>query len=338
MFRIEITDTQLKEILLLPVTISGTGSHFISTCPFCLKPGHFYVQRKTTRTNIRGENTSYFFDCKKCNKSGKGYTLLKQLNRLDLIRFPESTDIFKKLDKINFQQKLEINEFITEDQPLPLSFKRIYRHKYLESRDFTDEQFEKYCVGETNLFRTLDKFLIFAIEEGGINKGYIARNTLSKDAIDKFNKTHKKQILRYNNSVTDFAKLVYGIDEITENTDTAILVEGIFKKFNIDRLLNLYQNESIFCGATFGKKLSEYQIYKLQKRGIKNIIILYDPDAVKEMKQYSIQAERYFNVLVGYCKTPPDDINEEELGEVLDNLQKPSIFIKNFVNKKKLYI
>ena len=69
MFRIEITDTQLKEILLLPVTISGTGSHFISTCPFCLKPGHFYVQRKTTRTNIRGENTSYFFDCKKCNKS-----------------------------------------------------------------------------------------------------------------------------------------------------------------------------------------------------------------------------------------------------------------------------
>ena len=82
-------------------------------------------------------------------------------------------------------------------------------------------------------------------------------------AIENYNKARPKghRYLRYQNSVdTDFGKMVYGIDECTENTHTLIGVEGITDKFNVDRLLGLYKQEEIKCGAFFGKKISPEQM------------------------------------------------------------------------------
>ena len=48
----------------------------------------------------------------------------------------------------------------------------------------------------------------------------------------------------------------------------------------ITRKLNLYDNHHIAAVATFGKKISEAQIYKLQSKGVRTVVIGYDGDAV----------------------------------------------------------
>lgn len=75
--------------------------------------------------------------------------------------------------------------------------------------------------------------------------------------------------MRYRNSTeNDFVKLLYNYDSIIEDeTDTVILVEGVFDVIALTRKLNLYNNPSVAVVATFGKKISDTQIYKLQAKG-----------------------------------------------------------------------
>ena len=47
---------------------------------------------------------------------------------------------------------------------------------------------------------------------------------------------------------------------------------------------------------TFGKKISKFQIKRLLDKGVKDIVLLYDPDAVEQSKQYSLELNKYFLV------------------------------------------
>jgi hypothetical protein len=76
---------------------------------------------------------------------------------------------------------------------------------------------------------------------------------------------------------------------------------------------------------------------RLQQKGIENIILLYDADAIISSKKHSIQLSRYFNVRVGYLQLgDPGDLSGEELYSVLDNLQDPVNFNINIIQKKLL--
>ena len=46
-----------------------------------------------------------------------------------------------------------------------------------------------------------------------------------------------------------------------------------------------YDNNHLKCLAAFGKKISDVQIFKLQKAKIKNIVLMLDPDALKRVGQ-----------------------------------------------------
>ena len=316
-------DRELLRSLLVNPQLDHGGDDLIANCPYCggrewgisLKDGHrFNCYRKSA-----------------CGETGNIFKLLKKVGRLDLLR-SRTPDIIlsDRLENI-IAKKLDTDlDLNTSTITPPMGFKRIYNHKYLEARGFSD--YEKYKVGVTRLDSKLRNYIIFLIEEAGELKGYVARSTYTKEQTIEWNKTREKKLLRYNNSTSDFAKLLGGYDELTSNTKTVILVEGLFKKINIDKLLALDEQEEVKCCVTFGAKISEEQILKLQLKGVESIIIMFDPDVINKIKKHAIELMMEFEtvrVALHHSKSP-DDFNEEDALETLGTLQSPINF---YVNK-----
>jgi DNA primase len=112
-------------------------------------------------------------------------------------------------------------------------------------------------------------------------------------------------------------KLLYNYDAVREGeTETVILCEGIFDVVALVRKLDLYDNHRIAAVATFGKKISQTQIYKLQTKGVSNIVVGYDGDAVDATKQTASELSRYFEVLIADIPNPQqdwEDLTEQEI-------------------------
>lgn len=324
--------SEIKEVILSilknPI-VSGQRGWWLADCPYCGKSQHMGV--------IFGNRITSFV-CFKCSEKGTIFRLLKHIGKLHVIRDFQTIHIDRPVENKILVRNSEIEIDLTmEEKDLPIGYRRIYSNEYLEGRNFTEQQFQIFPVGMTKIEPKFDKYLIFPIEDE--NKkiiGYIARTTLTKEAIIKKERGGKKY-LRYKNSLnTDFSKWLYGLNELN-NTETVILVEGIFDKYNVDRLMKLYDDDEIKCCACFGKKVSLAQIYRLQQKGVKNIIIIYDNDAVYESKRYSFELAKYFNVSVGFCKSKdPGDVTFDELVEIINDAQDPFSFSIGKVVKKTL--
>jgi DNA primase len=164
--------------------------------------------------------------------------------------------------------------------------------------------------------------------------GYVGRHTWSKKKITRHNNKAKingtYQVLRYRNSEgNEFAKMLGGFDKIVEGeTDTAILVEGFMDVVNISQQMDLFASNDVRAVCTFGKKISEEQIFHLQEKGVRNVIIFYDTDAVEDVKRMDL--DKYFNVLVCFAddatgyKSGMDagDLSAEQIEECLSNAKK----------------
>ena len=345
----------LEEILPGSVVTSGYASdHLQSNCPFCEKENHFYINWKRAFKKSRG-NYQGSWDCKKCGESGAIPKLLMKLGRLDLISGESQVDLRVKLEnkiRIDAESKddgFEIDTHVSTINP-PVGWKRVYVNDYLDSRGFTSEEYDEYQIGVTKIYSKLKGYVVFLVEEDGECKGWVARSTKTKEELSQINDDiseyniglpkykKKRKELRYINSPgTDFSKLIFGIDELNINTKTAILVEGIMDKRNVDKQMLLSSSDRIKCLSTFGKKVSKAQIAKLQRRGIENIIILFDPDAVNDSKKYAYELDGYFNVLVGFLKDKdPGDLTHMELEQVMDNLNTPLSFNVSKVHKHEL--
>ncbi len=71
--------------------------------------------------------------------------------------------------------------------------------------------------------------------------------------------------------------------------------------------------------ASFGKKISQTQIYKLQTKGVSNVVVGYDGDAVAAIKQTASELSRYFEVLIADIPDPEkdwEDLTDEEIYDV----------------------
>ena len=341
-----ITDDFVKKHLLDPVYTNGKGSHYICKCPFCKKEDHLYVQRSTNKTNSRGENISYMWECKRCGENGRIRKLFHALGKAHLINFGRDTKLDEKLkliEKYKGNPQLDIT-LTTQTKTPPLGYKRTYFNKYLESRGFAEEQYDIYNVGITKFGSEYKDYVIALVEESGKCKGYVARCTLSNEELNQLNKSRKENSSiqkkpRYKNSSnTEFGKLLMGIDEITEKTEVVIIVEGFFDKVNVDRLLETFTSDLIKVVCSFGKKISPEQITKLAIKGLSlsGVVLLYDPDAVEESKKYAFELSKYFTkVKVGFTdKKDPGDLNYDELEHILDNLEDPLGYSINKVQKK----
>lgn len=326
-----------KLLELLPdFKIDRRGKNLQGPCPAC---GH-------NEFGISIEE-GHRFGCyrkSKCGFNGNIYTLLKYLGKFDEVIGERSVNLPPKLSLINIDEREEEQEL--ETIHLPLGFKRIYENKYIEDRGYSKECFKQYEIGISNIDPKLKKhYIIFPCRIKGEVKGWVARRMGSKREIDKLNEIRKEQkkmpILRYINSLSDFAKILYGIDEVDDKVKTLILVEGIFDKIKIDQLLELNQVKDIKCVATFKGAISDEQINLIQKssKGIETIIILYDSDIIKNIKktiEYIMEKTSY-EILIGFHETKdPGDMNLEDLDQVLNKLESPLEFKCNKLEAKKI--
>ena len=125
---------------------------------------------------------------------------------------------------------------------------------------------------------------------------------------------------------------------VEDETDTVILVEGIFDVIALTRKLVLYDNHRVVPVATFGKKISDTQIYKLQSKGVRSVIIAYDADATDAINKTAIQLNEFFDVTIAKLIGNGKDFDEMDFWEVYDvfayNLQTPVEFKLNTLDEK----
>lgn len=314
-----ISDSDLREILKIhKETHSG---QYVCDCPLCGKERHFYISKKTQ-----------MWDCKKCGSEGNIFKLLKYLDKFYLLGGKSVQDV-EKINSIRhtLEKNIEVVEKELEEPKvkLPVGWKVLKNsNAYLIGRGITPELCLRYNFGATTLVNKYAGYVIVPIYDNGVVRGFIGRYGA---------KVVPEGKLRYSNSLhTKFSKLLFGYDEITKNTITVILVEGIFDKIAVDKVLNLWNNEEIKCVATFGKKISEEQIKKLELKGISRVILLYDFDAVKDIKKYGLILQKHFFTTITFTnKKDIDECTEKEALAVFEHLFFPKDFNDNIIGKIK---
>ena len=303
----------------------GRKNLIVPTCPFCGHEGGkfgIYIGNETDRKK------PFMSHCFSCGHSTLTLEqLLTEIGRTDLII--EDTFNFDDANKTDDFSFLEDDEKEIDDTlsivEMPEDYKRTFFNKYLNQRGFTVDDYAYFPVGTTrDMNFKYDDYVIFPIIDSGDYVGYVSRHIWSKEEIDEYNRRAKHngkyQIMRYKNSTeNDFIKLLYNYDMIIEDvTDTVILVEGVFDVISLTRKLNLYDNPYIAVVATFGKKISDVQIYKLQSKGVQTIVIGYDGDAVEAIKKTGDTLNEYFDVYVADIQDSKSDFDSMDFWDIYD--------------------
>lgn len=130
--------------------------------------------------------------------------------------------------------------------------------------------------------------------------------------------------------------MLYNYDAVIEDvTDTVILVEGVFDCISLVRKLDLYDNHRIAVVATFGKKISEAQIYKLQSKGVRTVVIGYDGDALAAINTAAAMLNEYFDCYIAFIEDPEADFDSMDFWDIYDvfseRLMTPREFKLNLV-------
>lgn len=314
-------DRETKEYLIKELEFElhakldgGRKNLIVPTCPYCGKQGGkfgIFVGAETEKKKL------FMSHCFSCGHTTKDINqLLDDIGRPDLK--VEETASFNPLEVPEFfgVEEDEIDDEL-EEVEMPEGYKRCYKNRYLKSRGFEFEDYDYFPVGTTRgLNFKFDDYVIFPIIDNGKAVGYVSRHIWSKADIDEYNNRAKRngkyQIRRYNNSLeNDFIKLLYNYDTVIEDeTDTVIIVEGIFDVISLTRKLDLYENNRVSVVATFGKKISDTQIYKLQSKGVRTIVIGYDSDAMEAINKAANQLNEYFDVYIAKIDSDGKDWDE----------------------------
>jgi len=256
--------------------------------------------------------------CFYCSKSFPLWKILKDLDRGDLLdyEYKETYSLPSLMDKSVIEENKEVT--------LPLGFVRVNKGlPYLDSRGFTESQYEQFKVGIAGLDPKTEDKIVFLIYQHNKLAGWLARSVQSKEWHHENLKRHKEfdepLVLRYRNSENDFAKMLGGLDEITENTHTVILVEGLMDKANLDRVMKLNLCEEVKCCFTFGSDLSAEQV-DLIPNHIQEVILMYDKGTLSNMREAGGRLMSLFDVKVALIEDEdidPGNIPEKYLVEIL---------------------
>ena len=322
LFSDRISDEDLRSIL--HIEKETRSNQYIATCPFCNKAQHFYINKTTQQ-----------WDCKKCGETGGIYKLLRFLDKTYLLGAPTVKKV-PEIKSIREMEELESSKENMEIQPLPdikmpVGYK-VYDwvNPYLQQRKITLEDIKHWEFGQTKLVSRYLGYVLIPIKEDGKVKGFIGRYGSKNVPEDK---------LRYSNSLgTDFSCLLFGYDDIIKGkTDTVIITEGLFDAIAVTKKLNLFADESIRAVCTFGKKISQTQIQKLLAKQVRKVVLLYDYDALKEIRHYAMLLDEYFitKVAVALGKKDIDECTLDEVIEVFENVKDVRSFNSDIAGKLK---
>lgn len=306
------TQLTITEELLYELGGKLDGSRrnlLVPYCPFCGHDGFkygIYVGQNIGKKRFGMSN------CYHCNrKYGSLKETLKALGKEELM--PKETTDFDEDIVVSELFEDELDDDLVEIE-LPTGYKRCFSNSYLKSRGWIADDYEYFPVGTNRCIeREYEDYIILEVRDEGRVVGFVARNILSKDEIEKYNSRHRYQIKRYKNSDerngNGFSKMLYNYDAIeTGSTFSVILCEGPFDVVGLNRKLELYDNKVIVPVATFGKKISQEQMYKLQRKGVEQVVIGYDNDAKETTAQIAMELDKYFDVLIADI---PDGVGKD---------------------------
>lgn len=310
----------VRELLGTDGRFNSRRTEYITKCPFCGKESHFYVNVNTLR-----------FSCKKCWEEGGVYKLLSQFDKLYLLEGAtiEDREVISKIRDLTTSVAEDVKLEPLPPRKMPVGYKVCLHDTYLErDRGLTPDVMKRYAIGRTKLVRRYADYILIPVTTDGVITAFQGRYASKKVPPDA---------LRWRNDTgADFAKMLYGYDDIKAPGATVILVEGVFDKIAVDRRLRLDDCDDVKCCATFGKKISDYQRAMLQKKGVRAVVLLYDFDAIKEIKKYAFELDKYFSTnIVFTTKKDIDECNEAETLEVFERLQRPRDFAWNVIGKLK---
>ena len=299
----------------------GRKNILVPECPFCHHDGYkfgIYVGNISSKSKRFG--SSHCFHC------GRSFVGLKEtLTAVGLEEYipKETTDLDEELPVLNLYDEEEIDDELVKIK-MPDGYKRTYKNAYLKSRGMTVDDFLYFPCGTTRgMNREFEEYVLLEIHDRKRLVGYVARKIWSKEEIDDFTDSHRYKVRRYNNSQENqFSKMLYNFDSIVEGeTDTAILCEGPFDVIGLVRKMDLYDYRRIVPVATFGKKISDCQMMKLQSKGIGTVVIGYDnDDAAKEsIGRVAGVLSNYFEVFcIQYPQWVDKDFGDMKTSDVYD--------------------
>lgn len=326
-----------EDFSLRPFGAKGWKNSKLLSCPHC---GKDY-----TKFGVLLLEKGGVYKCFRCDIKGSIFRLLKLIDRRDLIIGDDETNYTYKEKLESFLHQVNVQEKDTELLPikLPLGSERIFNHEYLTQRGWTEED---YLLNEVYVCNSLPRHrdrLIFPLRENNEIVAYLSRSIRTKEwhkqNLKRYKESGEGLILRYDNSRTDFEKVVGAIDEIIEGeTITVIVVEGLFDKVNTSKVLELNNTPEVKCVYTFGCHLSNIQLYKLYEKGVKNIVLMFDPDTISQTKTVSLNLLNYFNIFIAEIQgdRDPGDMNLQEFELVLGKLKNPIEFFANRLENCKL--
>jgi hypothetical protein len=319
----------IDEFRLKPFGQKGWMRSKDLVCPSCGQSDEFAVLF-TDRGGI-----VHCLHSKSCNNYKTSlYNYLKQIGKGYLINEGKSVE----LDSFpSFKEEKDEDSVFAPLKPkrLPIGFKRIDFDEYLDGRGFNSEHYDLFGVGQTRIDPSIKSYLVFQFyDDEGQTIAWMARSKKPKEWHDNNLRDYKEGRsdlrLRYKNSPdTDFSRILGGEREIVTDTDTLILVEGLFDKINVDNELGLLDSDYIKCCFTFGNKVSNEQIDIINKyENIKNVYLLYDEGTIKQSKHCGILlGETGKNVNVCEIKQKNLDPGDMKSFQLLEALEKSVNFL-----------
>jgi hypothetical protein len=290
-------------------------------CPWCGKSEKFGIKLN--------EDSISSFNCFRasCGEKGSIFKLFKKIGRLDLIDvnydYDENLSILEELEK----EEENYSNYEVAIIKKPISYKRMFYSEYLEKRGFVKLDYEKYEVGQCTIGKLANNYIVIPAKRNNDWIGYIARSKHGKKWHDEnleLSKQNKAElVLRYDNSVSDFSKHLYGEDQVIKGeTATVILTEGVFSKIAVDKKLDLQNQNTVVCLACYGQKLSKEQLQILIDFKIQNVILLFDNGTIKSSKSIGNMLNNYFDTKIAYIPyedKDPDDLTQEQLLDIMSN-------------------
>ena len=320
----------IEQLSLRSFGAKGWMSSSSCECPLCHRSDKFGIKF------IGNGGTVHCFYDDFCESLSK---YLRRIGRGDLVEKSSSVSIEVKIKGLD--QVSSVMETVIPEIPLPMRFVRTYKDPYLENRGFLKQHYDLFQPGYSE-DPLLKDYIIFQMFQFGRRVGIQSRTRLSKEWHKKNLEDYKKGLcklkLRFKDSAgMDTSMILGGCDDITEKTDTLILVEGIFDKVGVDRKLELYSDESTRCCFTFGNKIGDGQIKVISKfKNIRRIFSLYDLGTINQIKKIALQLSKKYEVFAAVMpdENDPGDADEDIIWQALaKSMSAIDFYSKKIENK-----
>ena len=246
-------------------SVLGTGSSLKGNeqahhCPFC------HHHKKKLQVNLETQ----YWHCWVCDSKGRSIQSLLQKLNVDRTQIGKIVSIYGEY----VPTKNELNEEVVKLQ-LPKEFKPLHQkpksinihynqaYGYLYKRGITMDEVLKYNIGycEDGLYG--GRIIIPSYNEDGELNYFVARSY------------YVDATMKYKNPPVNRDVIVFD-NQINWN-EPIILVEGVFDSFSVKR------NAIPILGKFIPKKLKE----KIFEKGVKEIKILLDSDAITDSTNHS---------------------------------------------------